>query len=136
MDLVLRTKKALHDNGNIRLHKFASNNRRVLNALEPGDLSKDFKDFDLGKATLPTQRSLGLRWNTDTDCFTFKVNYAERSYTRCGLLYVINSVFDPIGFLQPVVIEGKLLLREMMSVTSKTDWDDPLPEPLYNKWIS
>nr|XP_034322379.1 uncharacterized protein LOC117688425 [Crassostrea gigas] len=23
-----------------------------------------------------------------------------------------------------------------MSVTSKTDWDDPLPEPLYNKWIS
>lgn len=38
VDLVLRTKQALHDNGNIRLHKFASNNRRVLNALESGDL--------------------------------------------------------------------------------------------------
>lgn len=60
VDLVLRTKQALHVNGNIRLHKFASNNRRVLNALEPGDLSKDFKDLDLGKATLPTQRNLGL----------------------------------------------------------------------------
>ena len=49
---------------------------------------------------------------------------------------MINSVFDPIGFLQPVIIEGKLLLREMMSVTSKTDWDDRLPEPLHDKWTT
>ncbi|XP_062584179.1 uncharacterized protein LOC134245966 [Saccostrea cucullata] len=136
VDLVLRTKQALHDNGRIRLHKFASNSREVLIGLDQGDLAKDLKDLDLGTATLPTQRSLGLLWNTDTDTFTFKVSSVERSYTRRGLLSVINSVFDTIGFLQPVIIEGKLLLREMMSVTSKTDWDDPLPEPLYNKWIS
>lgn len=30
VDVVLLTKQALHDNGNIRLHKFAFNNRRVL----------------------------------------------------------------------------------------------------------
>ncbi|XP_033755843.1 uncharacterized protein LOC117338595 [Pecten maximus] len=29
---------------------------------------------------------------------------------------------------------GKLLLREMMSVTSSNDWDDPLPESLYGQW--
>lgn len=49
---------------------------------------------------------------------------------------MINNVYDPIGFVQPAIIRGKLLLREMMSVTSKTDWDDPLLEPLYGKWIS
>ncbi|XP_062581170.1 uncharacterized protein LOC134242973 [Saccostrea cucullata] len=136
VDLVLRTKQALHDNGRIRLHRFASNSREVLNGLDQGDLAKDLKDLDLGTATLPTQRCLGLLWNTDTDTFTFKVSSVERSYIRRGLLSVINSVFDPIGFLQPFIIEGKLLLREMMSVTSKTDWDDALPEPLCNKWIS
>jgi hypothetical protein len=136
VDIVLRTKQALQDNGRIRLHKFVSNNREVLNALDQVDLAKDLKDLDLGTATLPTQRSLGLLWNTDTDTFTFKVNLIEKPYTRRGLLSVINSVYDPIGFVQPVIIEGKLLLREMMSMTTKTNWDDPLPEPFYDKWVS
>lgn len=133
---MLRTKQALQDNGRIRLYKFASNSRQVLNALDQSDLAKDLKDLDLGTATLPTQRNLGLLWHTDTDSFIFKVNPLEKPYTRRGLLSVINSIYDPIGFVQPVIIHGKLLLREMMSVTSKTDWDDPLPEPLYGKWIS
>lgn len=33
------------------------------------------------------------------------------------MLSVINSVFDSFGFLQPVIVEGKILLREMMSLT-------------------
>lgn len=136
VDLVLRTKQVLQDNGRIRLHKFASNSRQVFNALDQINFAKDLKDLDLETATLPTQRSLVLLWNTDTDSFTFKVNPVEKPYTRRGLLSVINSDYDPIGFVQPVIIEGKLLLREMMSVTSKTDWDDPFPEPLYGKLIS
>lgn len=55
VDLVLRTKQALHDNGNIRLHKFASNSRRVLNGLEQGELAEDLKDLDLETATLPSR---------------------------------------------------------------------------------
>ncbi|KAK3088724.1 hypothetical protein FSP39_023046 [Pinctada imbricata] len=144
IDLVLRTQKALQDNGRIRLHKFTSNSRQVLkmqdtvplNACDPNDLSKDPKNLDLGIATLPTQRSLGLLWDTETDSFTYKVNRVEKPYTRRGLLSTINSVYDPLGFAQPVIIQGKLLLREMMSITSKTDLDDPLPELLHGKWVT
>ena len=136
VDLVLRTKQALQDNGRIRLHKFVSNSRQLLSDLDQCDLSKELKDLDLGTATLPTHRTLGLLWNTETYSFTIKVNSVEKTFTRRGLLSVIYSVFDPIEFLQPAIIEGKLLLREMMSVTSKTDWDDPLPEPLYDKWTT
>lgn len=78
VDPVLRTKQALQDNGRIRLHKFAFNSRQVLHALDQSDLAKDLKDLDLGTVTLPTQRSLGLLWNTDTDSFTFKVNPVEK----------------------------------------------------------
>ncbi|XP_048764717.2 uncharacterized protein LOC125672561 [Ostrea edulis] len=136
VDLVLRTQQTLQDRGRVRLHKFASNSRHVLNALDQADLAKNLKDLDLGTAALPTQRSLGLLWNTESDSFIFSVNQVEKPYTRRGLLSTINSVFDPIGFVQPVVIEGKILLREMMSVTKKTDWDDPLPEALHDKWVS
>lgn len=78
LDLVLRTKQALHNNGNIWLHKFASNNRIVLNAPEPGDLSKDFIHLDLGTAS-PDPVKSSATFDTDTDCFKFKVNSAERS---------------------------------------------------------
>lgn len=52
---------------------------------------------------------------------------------------MINSVFNPIGFAAPVVIQIKLLLREMLSSSKSVDWDDPLPESLmarWNKWVT
>lgn len=136
ISLVHRTKEALQDGGNIRLHKFCSNSRRVLDSFAPEDLAKNLKNLDFGTNTLPVQRSLGLLWNTEMDEFTFKVNTVEKAYTRRGLLSTINSVYDPIGFAQPVVIRGKLLLREMMSVTTNTDWDEPLPAFLHDEWSS
>ena len=86
IDLVLETKKALQNGGNIRLHKFASNSRSVLNSFAQQDLSKNLKDLNLGTAILPMQRSLGLLWDTDTDEFIFKVNLSEKAYTKRGLL--------------------------------------------------
>lgn len=35
-----------------------------------------------------------------------------------------------------MIVRGKLLLREMQSITADADWDDPLPEALYGKWTS
>ena len=136
ISLVHRTKKALQDGGNIRLHKFSSNSRKVLDSFVPDDLAKNLKNLDFGSTTLPIQRSLGLLWNTEMDEFTFKVNAVEKAYTRRGLLSIINSVYDPIGFAQPVIIRGKLLLREMMSVTTNADWDEPLPASLNDEWSS
>lgn len=66
----------------------------------------------------------------------FKVNRVEKAYTRRGLLSTINSIYDPIGFAQPVIIGGKMLLREMMSGTTNNDWDDPLPKSLHDNWSS
>ncbi|XP_061166393.1 uncharacterized protein LOC133175314 [Saccostrea echinata] len=136
ISLVHRTKKALQDGGNIRLHKFSSNSRKVLDSFAPYDLAKNLKNLNFGSTNLPIQRSLGLLWNTEMDEFTFEVNPVEKAYTRRGLLSTINSVYDPVGFAQPVVIRGKLLLRQMMSVTTNTDWDDPLPAFLHDEWSS
>ena len=134
IELVHRTKRALQEGGGLRLHKFASNSRKVLDSFESDDLASDFKDLDLGDAPLPMQRSLGLLWNTDDDVFTFQVSRDIKPYTKRGVLSTINSLYDPVGFASPVIIRGKLLLRDGMTSTQKLDWDDPLPDSLRNEW--
>ena len=36
------------------------------------------------------------------------------------------TVYDPLGIVSPVVLMGKLMLREL--VQQKADWDDPVPK--------
>lgn len=47
---------------------------------------------------------------------------------------VINGLYDPIGFAVPVVLKGKLLMREMLSSTTSLDWEDPPPEKFNESW--
>lgn len=37
----------------------------------------------------------------------------ERSCTRRGMLAVSSSVYDPVGFLAPVVLLAKIILQEL-----------------------
>ncbi|VDI11883.1 Hypothetical predicted protein [Mytilus galloprovincialis] len=78
------------------------------------------------------QRSLGLYWNLQNDSFTYRVSLEEKPFSKRGILSVVNSLYDPLGFIAPVVILGKLLLRELM--TSTKNWDEPLPELMRDKW--
>lgn len=41
-------------------------------------------------------------------------------------------MFDPIGFLAPVIIVGRLILRDVMS--SGVGWDEPLPSEFETRW--
>ena len=53
-------------------------------------------------------------------------------FTRRGILSTVNGIFDPIGFMAPVVIQGKLLLGELIHGT--INWDAPLPEQYLDRW--
>lgn len=47
----------------------------------------------------------------------------------------MNSIFDPLGFIAPIVIHGRLLLQDFCKLTS--DWDQLLPTdkgPLWLQW--
>ncbi|KAK3082605.1 hypothetical protein FSP39_000384 [Pinctada imbricata] len=139
ISLVKRSQRTLKENGDLRLHKVVSNCRDVLDAFSQDDLAKNLKELDFGNETLPVQRSLGLLWDTEGDFFTFKTAVDDKPFTRRGVLSVINSIYDPIGFVAPVVITGRLMMRELMLLTKNTDWDEPLPpllRDLWNKWVN
>lgn len=118
---------------NLRLHKVASNRAKVMDAFPVEDRAKDIQNLDLAVDDLPDQRSLGVRWNIMSDSFTFHVPEIEKPYTRRGVLSTVNSLFDPLGFLAPVTIQGRLLLRDLSAQAS--EWDLPLPESMCGEWI-
>lgn len=134
IDLMRRTQKALDEEGKIRLHKIVSNVQEVLDAFPPDDLGKDIKDFSIGDDDNLVQHSLGLAWNLSSDCFIFQKPDADVPFTRRGILSKVNSIFDPIGFLSPLTICGKMILREMC--TRSPSWDDPLSEEHRDRWES
>ncbi|XP_062602662.1 uncharacterized protein LOC134264383 [Saccostrea cucullata] len=132
VSLLERTKRVLQNEGHIRLHKIASNNKSVMSQFSKEDLGKDLKDLDLSDDALPLHQSLGLSWDLNTDNFVFTATNLNSSFTRRGLLSAVSSIFDPIGFLAPFTVNGRMLLRE--TCPQGFDWDDQLPETHQKRW--
>ncbi|XP_054652021.1 uncharacterized protein LOC129192244 [Dunckerocampus dactyliophorus] len=131
---VLRRAQEMLAASNLRLHKIASNRPAVIDAFPPEDRSKDVGDLDLFVDDLPVQRSLGLSWNMCTDSFTFQIAESQKPFTRRGVLSTVNSLYDPLGFLAPVTVRGRLILRAL--TTQAEDWDSPLPRDMETEWTS
>lgn len=83
-----------------------------------------------------TVNSLGLLWNPNHDSFHFFVRVLPRSsvLTKRCLLSDISRVFDPLGFLTPVLIKGKIFIQQLWQV--KLNWDEPLPIELQSRWLA
>ena len=120
---------------NLRLHKFASNCKEVLEVLPANNRGKDLKDLDLRHDPMPVQRSLGTYWCIESDTFGFRIELRDKPVTRRGILLAISSVYDPLGAVSPVILNGKQILQALCR--QNVIWDDLIPTdilPLWEKW--
>ncbi|KAL0189340.1 hypothetical protein M9458_016439, partial [Cirrhinus mrigala] len=123
--------------GGFTLTQWISNSREVLQSIPVKLRSQTLKELDLAKDELPVDRALGLQWCIETDSFKFKVKVKEKPSTKRGMLSIISSIYDPLGFLAPLILPAKLLLQELCRM--KCDWDDPIPSAFqakWNKWLT
>ena len=118
--------------GGVRLHKFLSNSKTVLESIPPEDRAKGLVDVDLLKEPLPIERALGVQWCVESDCFQFRITLSDHPLTRRGILATVCSVYDPLGLISPVVLVGKQILQLLCA--DQLSWDDPLPESLRSRW--
>ncbi|XP_057367014.1 uncharacterized protein LOC130688036 [Daphnia carinata] len=131
-----RQLKELLQLGGFNLTKWSSSSRKVLAALKPLGLANPKLDLDLDK--LPMDRALGILWDSEIDAFTFKVGERVQLHatpTKRNLVSVVATVYDPLGFVAPMVFAMKMLIQEVWR--AKLDWDEELPEPLkcqFQKW--
>ncbi|KAI2645663.1 Cold shock protein 1 [Labeo rohita] len=105
--------KAMCAKGGFHLTKWMSNSRVVLNVIPEEDRVKEVKNLDLNHDMLPVERVLGVQWCAESDTFKFKIVVKERPFTRRGILSVISAIYDPLGFLAPVVLSAKRILQDL-----------------------
>ncbi|XP_064608544.1 uncharacterized protein LOC135472767 [Liolophura sinensis] len=85
----------------------------------------------------PTERALGVQWNTDTDKLGIRAQIKSKPMTRWGLISVISSIYDPLGFVCPFILQGKKIFQNETRL--KKGWDElltPENEKKWSRWIA
>ena len=100
--------------GRLHLHKFISNDRYVLESNPDSERASGVQDVDLSHNELLAQTVLGVKWNANSDTFSFNVKLDEKPATRRGILSTVASVFHPLGFLAPFLLLGKKVMQEIV----------------------
>ncbi|KAL0186449.1 hypothetical protein M9458_018119, partial [Cirrhinus mrigala] len=118
--------------GGLRLHKFVSNDKAVLEKIPPSECAVNITAVDLSLTDQPLERALGIYWHLEHDNFKFCVIGKVQPATRKSILSTVASLFDPLGFLAPFLLKGKTVLQEMCR--NGMGWDDPLPDGLQPGW--
>ncbi|GFQ86208.1 uncharacterized protein TNCT_97221 [Trichonephila clavata] len=110
------------------LHKWSFNSPYLLNSSSLSDVEHSFSaESDLSVKTL------GIGWKPLQDCFVFKVSILSKSsFTKREVLSVIARLYDPLGFLGPVLTRAKVLIQRLWQ--QKLDWDDVLPDQIAKEW--
>ncbi|KAJ8376418.1 hypothetical protein SKAU_G00069980 [Synaphobranchus kaupii] len=116
----------------VHLFGAASSPGEVLDSVDPSERAVTSEPLDLGLNTTPAERALGIQWSLEHDTFSFNVDLQNKPTTRRGILSVIASLYDPLGFVAPFTLSGKCIFQELCH--RGIGWDDPLPEDLSPRW--
>lgn len=88
---------------------------------------------------------LGIIWDKKADMLHYNINIekpAEKTTKRIATS-IVARIYDPTGYLVPALLGGKILIQEMLRLSSdkpadknqkKSDWDAALPAELCEKF--
>lgn len=119
--------------GSLQLRKWSSNSQAVLDSLPP-DMreTQSLLTFDLD----PTIKTLGICWNPKTDKFLFKLAplpAPTKPLTKRNVLSELARLFDPVGWLAPIIITAKIVMQSLWKLDQ--GWDDALPQDSQRHWM-
>ena len=120
--------KTICSKGKLKLHKLLSNHQDVLQEFPEVDWAVSGIHIGQDKHI---ERALGLKWDIEGDIFIFNFNTKETPLTRRGILSKLASIFDPLGFIAPIILVGRQIMQLM---ASDIGWDDDLPPSIAKKW--
>ncbi|XP_046478628.1 uncharacterized protein [Neodiprion pinetum] len=111
------------------LTKWSSNSARLLATMSPNDQPVNSLR-EIGDTTV---KVLGVGWNPHHDVFQFNYHLAEDPpATKRAILSEIARLYDPLGFLAPIIIKAKVIMQELW--LEKLGWDDQLAPTQLHKW--
>jgi len=127
----------IHKSGGFLICNWLSNSKNVLSEIPEEQKANSTKQLK-PDSNLPTERVLGMWWDSETDNFVFnrnveKLQAIEKGYpTKREILKGAMSIFDPLGLVTPTTIKGRMLVQDIWR--TKISWDEVLPIELTIKW--
>lgn len=113
------------------LRKWTANHKDLLKDIPKDHLLRvDFLELEESSVA----KTLGIRWQADSDEFFFAPSelIAKASFTKREVLSQIAKLFDPAGWLAPIIVRAKIFMQEIW--LQDIGWDNPLPKELVRKW--
>ena len=117
--------------GEFNFTKLKSNSKELLVSV-PDKRRPGVKDLNLLRA-VTVERALDIQWNISKDYFSFKIRFNRRNVTKKVMLSIIRSIYDPLGFTSPFVLEGRQLLQHLCN--QNVQWDETVDKELKSQWI-
>lgn len=117
--------------GCFELRKWSSNNKEFLSDL-PEDICEGSLSFE--PRNEGSVKVLGVKWNPSSDTFTYHSKISNTGLTKRAVLANIACIFDPCGWLMPVVFTAKSFMQRLWILG--IGWDDPLPDDEQAQWLT
>lgn len=111
------------------LKKWSSNTPELLKGIPWEDCASGSMSFEDDKLIVQV---LGIKWKPEVDQLGYDFSSIQFVFTKRGVLSVIARIFDPLGFLSPVVFLAKNLMQ--MIWCAGIAWDDQLPVDIFEAW--
>ena len=100
-------------------------NHNTLKSLSSRD-TVDLTDINLDE--IPMKRGLGVLWQPQRGKLKTKSIDKKLPATEREILSFISTIFDPLGFVTPAVLEPKLITQELWKRSN--EWDEDVPDDL------
>lgn len=125
--LIAKEIEAVLLDGGFELAAWKSNDRSVLQYLQGADGALNLCDDSETKI-------LGITWLSDTDELTFRVNRGDvaKILTKAEVLSEIAKLYDPMGFLSPIIVRAKLIMQDLWR--SGINWKQRMPSEMVDEW--
>lgn len=137
---VVKQVSHIHKQGGFEIRNWTSNNETLINNLPKETLGSTAIRFKIDQQD-DSERTLGLVWFPKEDLLGFDVSFkripeaiisGQKIPTKREMLRVVMSIFDVYGFLSPITIRGKIMIRDTWK--QGLHWDDIITVNLYKKW--
>jgi hypothetical protein len=110
--------------GGFNLRKWVSNEPKLLVDIPEGN--KVNSVVELKEENIIS--TLGLHWNPQRDDFQFIIKNPIRldNLTKRQVLSELAKLFDPLGWISPILVNAKLIMQDMWA--EQIDWDEKIPD--------
>lgn len=131
-DKVIEIKRqvtSLLQSGGFPLRKFASNSETIL-----ADVPQSEREAIVEVDDMQYVKTLGLKWSPTEDVFSFSYPHQQKSLsiTKRSILSHMASFFDPLGFINPLIVRCKILMQDLWKL--KLHWDESVPHDVFLEW--